>query len=291
MTGQRRHQTGAGHDILENLLMRVSDMERRMNNVMRPAKIVDIDEENGKVRVQFSATDEGQPVLSPWISWTERSGNVRTWNPPTVGEQVHMFSPSGEVGLHSWVMPGGANDKFQQTHGKRDEQRDTIEVIETSNTSGNNGTGGAPPNTSKGEPGPTSMVTSTVRSGGSTHTVYAEKDDDGEQTSHEDLPGKAKKLTSVQNKPGERDEILEDKESGKRTRVIQSASSIRLITSDENGESEIVMSGGTIQLKCNNMTFDASESVNHVGEGSLNMNPSEWPTHPDAAPAGDWEGV
>lgn len=276
------------HDIIRDMLRRVADLERRQNSILRPSKIVDIDETNYRVRVEYSTSEEtGQPVISPWIPWTERAGNTRTWNPPTVGEQVHLFSPSGEIGMHSWVMAGGFSDQFKPSHNKRDEQRETTEVTETKNHLPST----QPGVEDKNGAGPTNKVTSTVKTAGGEHTMFAEKDDDDEQTSHEDLPGKAKKLTSVQQSPGQRDEILEDKEAGTRTRVIQSSSSIRLITKDENGESEVVMSGGGIQMKCKNMTFDASESTNYVGQGDLNLNPSDWPAHPDAAPAGDWEGV
>src|SRR6185503_5147235 len=165
-------KAGGGHQILADMMRRLGELERRANNVMRQAKINDIDEKNWRVRVVYSQNPEQVEVLSAWIPWVERSGNVRSWNPPSVGEQVHIFSPSGEVGMHSWITRGGfttedgeqlPTKKFVPSQDTRDTTRDTIEVIETKNTTGKVGVGGALPNQSQGQPGPVGYIMSRLK--------------------------------------------------------------------------------------------------------------------------------
>ena len=94
------------------------DIERRVHNLVRPARVAEVDPAKGLVKVAYATDDEGKDVVSPWIPWTERAGGIKTWTPPSVGEQVHMFSPSGDVSGHSWVLPGGFSDAHKQPHDK-----------------------------------------------------------------------------------------------------------------------------------------------------------------------------
>jgi phage baseplate assembly protein gpV len=111
-------------NIFIELTRRIADLERRLNNVSRPARVVEIDEKKALVKVAYGLDENGQDVISPWIRWGEqRAGNISTWNPPTVGEQVVMFSPSGEIGLHSFIGHSLYSKTFPQPHDKKDEQK------------------------------------------------------------------------------------------------------------------------------------------------------------------------
>lgn len=49
---------------------------------------------------------------SPPIRWIEtRAGQTRTWSPPSVGEQVLLFCPAGEIGA-AVAMRGLSSDAF-----------------------------------------------------------------------------------------------------------------------------------------------------------------------------------
>jgi phage baseplate assembly protein V len=114
-------------NFLIDLIRRIADLERRLNNVMRPARVMEIDAKKGLVKVAYALDEEGKDVISPWIKWGEtRAGNVSTWNPPTVGEQVMLFSPSGEIGLHSVVGHSLFSKKFPQPHDKADETKTQV---------------------------------------------------------------------------------------------------------------------------------------------------------------------
>lgn len=81
----------------------MGDMQRRIANLFRVGKISAVDLGSGRVKVQF------QGVTSAWLPWmTSRAGAVKDWNPPSVGEQVCVCSPSGELEA-GFVMPGAIN--------------------------------------------------------------------------------------------------------------------------------------------------------------------------------------
>lgn len=79
------------------------DLLRRLENLLRPGTIHSIDHTGARVRVSSGE------LLSDWLPWFERrAGDVRTWCPPSVGEQCLLLCPGGEmasgmvlVGLHS----------------------------------------------------------------------------------------------------------------------------------------------------------------------------------------------
>src|SRR5690606_22119459 len=68
------------------------ELARLLQNLVRVGSILAIDHEGYRVRVKSGHLE------TDWLPWVEaRSGNTKTWNPPTVGEQVVMFSPGGDL--------------------------------------------------------------------------------------------------------------------------------------------------------------------------------------------------
>lgn len=77
----------------------LADLARRVANMIRTGRVADVDHAAARVRVQSG------DILTGWLPWqTRRAGNTRTWDPPTVGEQVMILSPSGEPAA-GMVMP------------------------------------------------------------------------------------------------------------------------------------------------------------------------------------------
>jgi len=71
--------------------MDIAHLSRLIENLIRVGTIAEVDHASSRCRV---ASGELQ---SEWLPWIERrAGATRTWEPPTVGEQVIVFSPSGE---------------------------------------------------------------------------------------------------------------------------------------------------------------------------------------------------
>lgn len=71
--------------------MDLVELSRRLENLIRIGTILDVDHDAVRVRVK---SGELETQWRPWIEL--RAGQTTTWNPPTIGEQCILFSPSGE---------------------------------------------------------------------------------------------------------------------------------------------------------------------------------------------------
>ncbi|MBT9383327.1 phage baseplate assembly protein V [Pseudooceanicola sp. CBS1P-1] len=106
--------------IIDDLRRRVADLERRLRGQTRTGVIVAVDPANGLARVQLQ--DGDSPFLTGWIPWEEAAaGAMKTHTPPSVGQQVRLFSESGDLvdatiqgSLNSDAngRPSGAGDAF-----------------------------------------------------------------------------------------------------------------------------------------------------------------------------------
>lgn len=71
----------------------LSELARRFENLIRIGTITHINHDTKpRVRVQMGELNTGWLQLA-----TLRSGSTKTWNPPTVGEDVLVVAPSGDL--------------------------------------------------------------------------------------------------------------------------------------------------------------------------------------------------
>ena len=78
----------------------LAELERRLANVIRIGKIIEADYAAARVRVASLGLE------TDWLPFVaQRAGKDRTWQPPEVGEQVVVFSPSGDPAM-GIVLPG-----------------------------------------------------------------------------------------------------------------------------------------------------------------------------------------
>lgn len=103
-------------DALDILLRRIAQLEgsinemsRRMNNVLREARVLEIDAANGMAIV------EGHGGRSKPVPWLQRAGSIRDWDPPAEGERVIMLSPGGDPG-RAMILPGGYSGSYGAPH-------------------------------------------------------------------------------------------------------------------------------------------------------------------------------
>ncbi|WP_404473002.1 phage baseplate assembly protein V [Vreelandella venusta] len=81
-----------------------AELLRLIENLLRFGAIAEVDhgapgERLPAVRVRSGA------LLTGWLPWAGgRAGTTRDWNPPTVGEQVMILSPGGDL-ANAVVMP------------------------------------------------------------------------------------------------------------------------------------------------------------------------------------------
>ena len=69
----------------------LSDLLRLLQNLIRLGAIAEV--KGAKARVRLGPT-----LTTEWLNWaTRRAGSTRTWSAPTVGEQVIVFSPGGDL--------------------------------------------------------------------------------------------------------------------------------------------------------------------------------------------------
>ncbi len=76
------------------------ELERRMMNMIRFGTVASVDLAAATCRVQLN--DNHTTGDLPWS--VQRAGNVRTWSPLSVGEQVMILSPAGDIS-QGVVMP------------------------------------------------------------------------------------------------------------------------------------------------------------------------------------------
>ena len=88
-----------------NIAFRVAELERKLVNVVRPGRVFEVDAERTRVRVAYDATLKGEPVVTAWLPWlTARAGVVMTWSVPSLGEQVLLLAPTGDL-AQAFVLP------------------------------------------------------------------------------------------------------------------------------------------------------------------------------------------
>lgn len=91
--------------------MDIAHLSRLIENVLRIGTITEVDHAGAMCRVATGS------IITNWLPWfAHRAGETRTWDPPTLGEQVMVFSPSGELaggivftGIYSGVNPAPSN--------------------------------------------------------------------------------------------------------------------------------------------------------------------------------------
>ena len=69
-----------------------AELLRLITNLIRIGTIEKIDVELARVRIKSGEN------LTGWLPWiTQRAGSTKDWNPPTLGEQIVLLSPFGDL--------------------------------------------------------------------------------------------------------------------------------------------------------------------------------------------------
>ncbi|PWE46677.1 phage baseplate assembly protein V [Pseudomonas prosekii] len=73
-------------------MIELTALARFVENLIRFGTIADIQMKPPRVQVKTGS------LTTAWLPWlTPRAGADREWNPPTVGEQIILLSPSGQL--------------------------------------------------------------------------------------------------------------------------------------------------------------------------------------------------
>ena len=72
----------------------IAELNRKLANIIRIGLIKEVDYEKARVRVKVGE------FITDWLPWvTARAGEDRSWFPVSIGEQVIVLSPYGELSL------------------------------------------------------------------------------------------------------------------------------------------------------------------------------------------------
>jgi phage baseplate assembly protein V len=70
----------------------LSTLARLIENLLRLGTVAQVQHQPPRVKVKTGA------LTTSWLPWlTPRAGTNREWHPPSVGEQVLLLSPSGQL--------------------------------------------------------------------------------------------------------------------------------------------------------------------------------------------------
>lgn len=105
---------------LVELFRRVADLERKHANLVRHGTVHEVDPAKGKVRMKLGQGADGTPFLSPWVPYGQVAGGLKVHAPPTVGQQMTMFSPGGDF-RQAVAMPMTWSDSNSSPSSKGDE--------------------------------------------------------------------------------------------------------------------------------------------------------------------------
>jgi len=96
--------------------MNLDDIYRLLQNIIRLGTVAEVRHKRpARVRVQTG------DLLTAWRPWVElRAGDTNTWNPPTVGEQVVLLSPGGDL-ASAIVLTGVDQDAIPHPSENSDE--------------------------------------------------------------------------------------------------------------------------------------------------------------------------
>ncbi len=117
-------------DVLTEMAMRITELARRVRNIIRYADVTEVDPAKGLVKVVDKGGGEGKDLHSPWRPWAEvgaprSAGNGTTWRPPTKGQRVMWISPSGNPG-EGIIMAAAFSNECAAPSQSGDEHVETI---------------------------------------------------------------------------------------------------------------------------------------------------------------------
>lgn len=108
-----------------------AELFRLISNLIRIGTVFAVDLKTRPAKVRVTSGD----LQSNWLPWLElRAGSTRTWNPPTLGEQVIVLCPDGDpaggvvlAGLNSEAIPAPSDSQAEHVTDYPDGARITYD--------------------------------------------------------------------------------------------------------------------------------------------------------------------
>jgi phage baseplate assembly protein gpV len=112
-------------EMVARLAFEVSRLNRVISRQMRFGTISEVDPGKGVARMLLSDPDSGGAFQGPWRPWAELAGGTRSWRPPTVGQQMLVVSPGGDL-AQSLLLPATFSSKVAAPSDRGDANRETL---------------------------------------------------------------------------------------------------------------------------------------------------------------------
>ena len=109
------------------LISRLAEVERRMSHMIRSGTVDEVDAAKGLVRLKIGSGAGGE-LRSPWISYGQTGGALKAHVPPSVGQQMTLFSPSGGFD-QALALPMGFSDANPSPSGAGDQNVITFGAV------------------------------------------------------------------------------------------------------------------------------------------------------------------
>ncbi len=99
--------TGMRRTIL-SLSEEVARLRRIVARSVRFGTVSEVDHERARARLLISDPD-GEDFKTPWLPWAETAGAIRSWAPPSVGQQMIVQAPNGDL-MAGMLIPATFSD-------------------------------------------------------------------------------------------------------------------------------------------------------------------------------------
>jgi phage baseplate assembly protein V len=75
----------------------LAETNRRMENMLRPGAVTDVDPQKRQYRQEIGRDTDGTVQKSGWIRYAQHAGALKGHTPPIVGQSMLVLSPSGDL--------------------------------------------------------------------------------------------------------------------------------------------------------------------------------------------------
>lgn len=107
-------------DLLGDMYRRIAELERRHDGMIKRGRVVEVDPENARVRLRLNEESAPEPFLSPWVPYAQIAGALKVHTPPSVGQQMAIFSETGDL-QQGLAVPMTWSDKNEAPSKQGDE--------------------------------------------------------------------------------------------------------------------------------------------------------------------------
>lgn len=106
-------------EVMTELMERIVRLEQRLSNVATHGPVHEVDTKKKMARLRLGGTD-AEPYLSPWVPYGQWAGKLKIHTPPTKGQNMTLFAPTGDP-QQGALMPMTWNNEFGSPSEKEDE--------------------------------------------------------------------------------------------------------------------------------------------------------------------------